>query len=197
MSGRGMGCWRRLCLTKEVFNNKFLRALYKCLGIDSHFSSAYCPQSNGQTKWVYPTIKHFLQAYSGTNHRDWIKWLPLVEFAYNNAVHSRTGKTPFKALNGWESTLTPSNACMDAPEADKMATQMEAQWKEVEAALQQSKTKMIARETNTIPQEFKVGEEAWLDARNIKLKTLSPKLTKQRLGPFKITEKISDCTYQL
>ncbi|KAF8748329.1 hypothetical protein RHS01_10931 [Rhizoctonia solani] len=180
----------------RVFNNKFLRALYQCLGIDPHFSLAYHPQSNGQTEQVNPTIKHFLQAYSGTNQKDWVKWLPMAEFAYNNAVHSSTGRSPFKALYGWEPSLTPSNVPTDVPEADDMAAQIEAQWQEIEAALWQSKTHMIAREAGE-PLEFKIGEEAWLDARNVKLKTLSPKLTKQRLGPFKVIEKISNQAYCL
>ncbi|KAF8751500.1 Chromo (CHRromatin Organization MOdifier) domain [Rhizoctonia solani] len=79
----------------------------------------------------------------------------------------------------------------DVPKADNLATQMELQWREIEAALRQSKTRMTAGETGE-PVNFEVGEEAWLDAKNVKLKTLSPKLTEQRLGPFKITKKISD-----
>ncbi|KAF8755093.1 hypothetical protein RHS01_05367 [Rhizoctonia solani] len=47
------------------------------------------------------------------------------------------------------------------------------------------------------PTVFEVGEEVWLDARNVNLKTLSPKLTEQRLGPFKISKKISNCAYRL
>ncbi|KAF8751560.1 hypothetical protein RHS01_08341 [Rhizoctonia solani] len=180
----------------RVFNNKFLKALYKQLGIDPHFSSAYHPQSNGQTERVNPTVKHFLRAYSGINQRDWVRWLPMAEFAYNNAVHSSTGKSPFKALHGWEPSLTPSNIPTDVPEADDIASQMESQWREIEAALRQSKTRMTAGETGE-PTSFEVGEEAWLDARNIKLKTLSPKLTEQRLGPFKITKKVSDRAYRL
>ncbi|KAF8698890.1 reverse transcriptase, partial [Rhizoctonia solani] len=180
----------------RVFNNRFLRALYQRLGIDPHFSSAYHPQSNGQTEHVNPTIEHFLQAYLGINQKDWVKWLPMAEFAYNNAVHSSTGKSPFKALYGWEPSLTPSNVPTDVPEADNLATQMEAQWREIEAALRQSKTHMTAGETGE-PISFEVGEEAWLDAKNIKLKTLSPKLTEQCLGPFKITKKISNCAYCL
>ncbi|QRW23043.1 Retrotransposable element Tf2 protein [Rhizoctonia solani] len=180
----------------RVFNNKFLRALYKRLGIDPHFSSAYHPQSDGQTERVNPSIEHFLRAYSGVNQRDWTKWLPMAEFAYNNAVHSSTGKTPFKALYGWEPTLTPSNIPTDVPEADSLAQTMEAQWKEVESALRQSKQRMVAGEDGN-PTEFEVGEEAWLDAKNVNLKTLSPKLTEQRLGPFKIIEKISDRAYRL
>ncbi|KAF8691052.1 Chromo (CHRromatin Organization MOdifier) domain, partial [Rhizoctonia solani] len=120
----------------------------------------------------------------------------MAEFAYNNAVHSSTGKTPFKALYGWEPTLTPSNIPTDVPEADNLAQTMEAQWKEVESALQQSKQWMVAREDRK-PIEFKVREEVWLDAKNINLKTLSPKLTEQCLGPFKIIKKISDRAYRL
>ncbi|QRW25030.1 Retrotransposable element Tf2 protein [Rhizoctonia solani] len=180
----------------RVFNNKFLKALYKRLGIDPHYSSAYHPQSDGQTEQVNPSIEHFLRAYSGINQRDWTKWLPMAEFAYNNAVHSSTGKTPFKALYGWEPTLTPSNVPTDVPEADNLAQAMEAQWKEVESALQQSKQRMVAGEDGN-PVEFEIGEEAWLDSRNVNLKTLSPKLTKQRLGPFKVIEKISNRAYQL
>ncbi|QRW23181.1 Retrotransposable element Tf2 protein [Rhizoctonia solani] len=165
----------------RVFNNKFLRALYKRLGIDPHFSSAYHPQSNGQTERVNPSIKHFLRAYSGVNQRDWTKWLPMAEFAYNNAVHSSTVKPPSKRY---------------VPEADDLAQTMEVQWKEVEAALRQSKQRMTAGEDGS-PIEFEIGKEAWLDAKNINLKTLSPKLTEQRLGPFKVIEKISDQAYRL
>ncbi|QRW26197.1 Retrotransposable element Tf2 protein [Rhizoctonia solani] len=112
----------------RVFNNKFLKALYQCLGIDPHFSSTYHPQSNEQTKQVNPMVEHFLQAYSSINQKDWVKWLPMVEFAYNNAVHSSTGRSPFKALYRWEPALTPGNVPTDVPEADKLATQMEVLW---------------------------------------------------------------------
>ncbi|KAF8749834.1 hypothetical protein RHS01_09731 [Rhizoctonia solani] len=130
----------------RVFNNKFLKALYQRLGIDPHFSSAYHPQSNGQTERVNPSIEHFLRAYSGVNQQDWTKWLPMAKFAYNNAVHSSTGKTPFKALYRWEPTLTPSNVPTDVPEANNLAQTMEKQWKEVESALRQSKSRMTAGE---------------------------------------------------
>ncbi|QRW21228.1 Retrotransposable element Tf2 protein [Rhizoctonia solani] len=180
----------------RVFNNKFLTALYKCLGIDPHFSLAYHPQSNGQTEQVNPSIEHFLRAYSGLNQQDWTKWLPMAEFAYNNAVHSSTRRTPFKALYGWEPTLTPSNVPMDVPKANNLAQRMEAQWKEVEAALRQSKTKMTAGKEGS-PINFEIREEAWLDARNVNFKTLSPKLTEQCLGLFKVIKKVSDHAYQL
>jgi hypothetical protein len=44
---------------------------------------------------------------------------------------------------------------------------------------------------------FEVGEEAWLDAKNVNLKTKSDKLTERRLGPFRVIKKISDQAYRL
>jgi hypothetical protein len=62
-----------------------------------------------KTERVNPTIEHFLRAYASVNQSDWVKWLPMTEFAYNNATHSATGRSPFMALYGWQPTLTPSN----------------------------------------------------------------------------------------
>ncbi|KAF8688052.1 hypothetical protein RHS03_09831, partial [Rhizoctonia solani] len=121
----------------------------------------------------------------------------MAKLAYNNAVHNSTGRTLFKALYGWEPALTPSNVPTDVPEANDLAKTMEAQWLEIEAALWQSKAQMGAGEPETLPIEFEIGEEAWLDGKNIKLKTLRPKLTEQCLGPFKIIEKVLDQAYWL
>ncbi|CCO36023.1 hypothetical protein RSOLAG1IB_01051 [Rhizoctonia solani AG-1 IB] len=180
-----------------VFNNKFLKALYQRLGIDPHFSLAYHPQSDGQTERLNPTLEHFLHAYASVNQNDWVKWLPMAQFAYNNAVHSSTGKSPFKALYGWEPALTPSNVPVNVPEAEDLANTMERQWQEIALALRQSKDRMTRGKETEIPLSFEVGEEAWLDARNVNLKTKSTKLTDRRLGPFKVTEKISETAYRL
>ncbi|CEL62189.1 Retrotransposable element Tf2 155 kDa protein type 1 OS=Schizosaccharomyces pombe (strain 972 / ATCC 24843) GN=Tf2-1 PE=4 SV=1 [Rhizoctonia solani AG-1 IB] len=180
-----------------VFNNKFLRALYKRLGIDPHFSSAYHPQSDGQTERVNPTIEHFLRAYASVNQSDWVKWLPMTEFAYNNATHSATGQSPFTALYGWQPTLTPSNVETNVPEANELANAIKKQWEEVASALRQSKARLIEGQTTEVPLSFEIGEEAWLDAKNINLKTKSDKLTERRLGPFKVVNKISDRAYRL
>jgi hypothetical protein len=180
-----------------VFNNKFLRAVYKRLGIDPHFSLAYHPQSNGQTERVNPTIEHFLRAYASVNQTDWVKWLPITEFSYNNAVHSATGRSPFMALYGWQPTLTPSKIATNVPEADKLTNAMQHQWEEVAAALRQSKQRLTEGQETEVPISFEIGEEAWLDAKNINLKTKSDKLTERHLGPFKVLEKISDQAYRL
>ncbi|CUA78024.1 Transposon Tf2-7 polyprotein [Rhizoctonia solani] len=92
-----------------VFNNKFLRALYNRLNIKPHFSSAYHPESDGQTERLNQFIEYFPRCYCDVEQLEWSNWLPLAEFAYNNAKHSATGKTPFEALYGSNPSSLISN----------------------------------------------------------------------------------------
>ncbi|CEL54195.1 hypothetical protein RSOLAG1IB_11593 [Rhizoctonia solani AG-1 IB] len=101
------------------------------------------------------------------------------------------------ALYGWQPTLTPSKIARNVPEADDLTNAMQHQWEEVAAALRQSKQKLTEGQETEVPISFEIGEEAWLDAKNINLKTKSDKLTERRLGPFKVSEKISDRAYRL
>jgi hypothetical protein len=121
----------------------------------------------------------------------------MTEFAYNNATHSATGRLPFMALYGWQPPLTPSNVATNVPEPNNLADNIQKQLEEVASALRQSKTCLTEGQIVEVPISLEIGEEAWLDAKNINLKTKSNKLTERCLGPFKVTEKISDQAYRL
>ena len=47
------------------------------------------------------TLEQYLQAYVAYQQDDWVEWLPLAEFAYNNSWQSTTGELPFYLLMGW------------------------------------------------------------------------------------------------
>ncbi|KAF8748612.1 hypothetical protein RHS01_10695 [Rhizoctonia solani] len=178
-----------------TFTGKFLRALYQRLGVKPAFSSAYHPESDGQTERVNQFIKFYLRSYVAADHSDWATWLPLAEYAYNNAKHAATGKTPFKLVYGRNPVMNPSNIPANVPEADAVADTLAQEWKEAESALRMSKEQM-ARDKGIIP-EYSVGEKVWLDGKNVELRTNSNKLDPKRLGPFKITEKVSSHAYRL
>jgi hypothetical protein len=180
-----------------VFKNKYIKALYKRLGIKAHFSSAYHPQSDGQTERMNPGIKQFLRAYAGMYQRDWVKWLPMAEFSYNNAVHSATGTSPFRCLYGRDPVMTPTKIVMEVPEANNMADTLQRIWDKTSVALKMAKEQMTGREPREVPETFEIGDRVWLDSRNLRLKTNSPILMDRRLGLFKVIEKLSDRAYRL
>ena len=78
------------------------KGLFENLGTKLNFSSAYHPQTDGQSEIANLTILDLLKTYvDGVDQRgQWEKYLPLVEYAYNNTIHSSTGKTPFEIVEG-------------------------------------------------------------------------------------------------
>ncbi|QRW20558.1 Retrotransposable element Tf2 protein [Rhizoctonia solani] len=178
-----------------TFTGKFLKALYQQLGIKPSFSSAYHPESDGQTEQVNQFIKFYLRSYVAANHSDWATWLPLAEYAYNNAKHAATGKTPFELVYGRNPVMNPSNVPANVLEADAVADTLAREWKEAEAALRMSK-EWMSRSQGIVP-EYSIGKRVWLDGRNVELRTNSNKLDPKRLGPFKVIEKISSHAYRL
>ncbi|QRW24759.1 Retrotransposable element Tf2 protein [Rhizoctonia solani] len=122
-------------------------------------------------------------------------WLPLAEYAYNNAKHASTGKSPFELVYRRSPVMNPSNVLANVPEVDQVADTLAKEWKEAEAALKMSKERM-SRDKGTIP-EYLVGKEVWLDRKNVELRTNSNKLDPKWLGPFQVVEKISSHAYCL
>ena len=80
----------------------FWQDLFENLGTKFNFSLAYHPQTDGQSEIVNSMILDLLKCYVNEidRHNQWEKCLPLVEYAYNNMVHSSTGKYPFKVIEG-------------------------------------------------------------------------------------------------
>jgi hypothetical protein len=65
-------------------------------------STAYHPETDGQTKQTNRTLEDMLRMYVGKKQHSWVKWLYLVEFAYNKTLHNSIGVSPFFALYGQE-----------------------------------------------------------------------------------------------
>jgi hypothetical protein len=74
--------------------------LYKLIGIQANISMAYRPQMDGQTEGVNQEIKAYLRAFINIHQTDWVEWLSLAEFSYNDKVNSSINETPFKYLYG-------------------------------------------------------------------------------------------------
>jgi transposase InsO family protein len=73
------------------FTGTFWQCLFKLAGTKLSMSTAYHPQSDGQTERANRTLVQALRSYVSSRHDDWDNHLPLIEFAYNNTVNASTG----------------------------------------------------------------------------------------------------------
>jgi hypothetical protein len=87
------------------FVSHFFRSLGTLLGIRLHFTSGYHPQADGQTERVNQTLEQYLRIHCNYQQDDWSDWLPIAEFAYNNAESAATRTTPFFANKGYHPEL--------------------------------------------------------------------------------------------
>ena len=74
--------------------------MFQSLGTLINLILAYHPKINGQIERVNQVIEDMLMSYYNQQPRLWLKFLPLVEFAYNSSHHQSLGMSPFKALYG-------------------------------------------------------------------------------------------------
>src|SRR5467141_5346123 len=72
------------------FISNFTRSLSQLLGIRVAASMAYHPQMDGQTKRVNQEVEQFLRLFVNQRQDNWYKWLAIVEFAYNDWIHTST-----------------------------------------------------------------------------------------------------------
>jgi hypothetical protein len=84
------------------FIGHFWRTLWKKLGTNLMFSSAYHPQMDGQTEVVNKSLGDLLRSLVTEHHSSWDNILPQAEFAYNDSVNRSIGKSPFQIVYGMQ-----------------------------------------------------------------------------------------------
>jgi len=77
------------------FVSEFMHELNKLLGITFTASTGYYPQTDGQTEGVNQEIEKYLRLFVNQCQDDWVDWVSIAEFPYNNRIHSSTQTTPF------------------------------------------------------------------------------------------------------
>jgi len=92
------------------FISQFWRSLCQLLGIKANLSTAYHPETDGQTEQVNQILEQYFWVYVNYQQDDWVNLLPLAEFTYNNMSHSATMVTPFFTNKGFHpNSKCPSN----------------------------------------------------------------------------------------
>ncbi|CAI7878198.1 unnamed protein product [Closterium sp. NIES-54] len=118
------------------FTSKFWKELMGLLGTKLAMSSAYHPQTDGQTERLNQVVEQLLRTACKDDVSHWDTQLPTLEFAYNNASHAATGKTPFFLCYGRE-PLTPQQPTTPAhvQAAHNFVTTMQQLWEKTQRRL--------------------------------------------------------------
>ena len=189
----------------SVFASHFWSELMRLIGTRHSMSTAWHPQSDGQTERVNRVLEDMLRHYVGSlRHGDWDKCLTAAEFAINNSFHESSGSTPFRLNYGRDPRvpITISHASkFPAPAAfaDRVAEGLADAKRCIQAAQQRQKRyyDMFRRDTS-----FQEGEDVLLSTKNLNLrrtgdKGSTPKLLPKWIGPFKVTKVVGKGAYQL
>jgi len=83
-----------------VFTSRFWTELFRLSGVKLQMTSAYHPQSDGQSEAVNKIITMNLRCLTGDKPKDGIRWLPWAKFCYNTTYHQSIKTTPFKLVYG-------------------------------------------------------------------------------------------------
>jgi reverse transcriptase-like protein/integrase-like protein/chromodomain-containing protein/aspartyl protease len=183
-----------------TFTANFWQALMAQLGTKHKLSTAYHPQTDGQTERLNQTLEQYLRCYINYGQDDWVTWLPTAQLAYNSSIAEATKVSPSYANFGYNpeayrATRTGPQAERAILHADRLKELHEEMRKELEYVRQRMST--YANKKRLKGPIFREGDMVYLLRRNIKTKRPSDKLDFKKLGPFPVKKVISKTNYEL
>jgi len=182
------------------FTSEVWQEFLNLLEIRPRMSTAFHPQTDGQTERLNQTIESYLRAFVGKEQDDWVRLLPMAEFAYNNSVTTGNGISPFYANYGFHPAApNPPTEEPFNPASTNYAHWMSGVHEETRKGLEAAQERM-RRYTDPgrkEPPAYQVGDLVMLNGRNIKTRRPSKKMDHKNHGPFQIEKIISPLAVRL
>ncbi|GJR60676.1 putative reverse transcriptase domain-containing protein [Tanacetum coccineum] len=185
------------------FTSLFWKALNKALRTRLDMSTAYHPETDGQSERTIQTLEDMLRACVLDFRKNWDRQLPLVEFSYNNSYHTNIKAAPFEALYGrkcrspvcWAEV---GDAQLTGPAIIHETTEKIVQIKSrIQASHDQQKSYANIRRK---PMVFQVGDRVMLKVspwKGVVRFGKRGKLNPRYVGPFKVIERVRTVAYKV
>uniref|UniRef100_A0A0W0F0Q7 Reverse transcriptase-rnase h-integrase n=1 Tax=Moniliophthora roreri TaxID=221103 RepID=A0A0W0F0Q7_MONRR len=179
------------------FAAKVFKEMGKLLGIKQMLSTAYHPQTDGETERVNQEVEIFLRFFCAKEQTKWKDLLHFAEFAHNTRMHSVTKNSPFYLTMGYHPRPLPTVfEKTTVPSVEKRVAELKKLREETSALLDIAARRVKERSGKNLD-KFEKGQKVWLEGKNLSLGYPSPKLSPKRKGPFEITEVLGPMTYKL
>ena len=177
-----------------------MKELYKVMGIKGNPSTAYHPQTDGQTERANQSVKEFLTMFVNDKQDDWSDWLAVAQFCHNDRKHSVMTYSPFFLMYGYH----PNKGLEPKREYVVEAVGDFIQWinevhEMAKKALEQSNVLMKNQyDKNKKPaMNYKPGDKVYISTEHLPSVRQLQKLEKKFFGPYKIVEKVGQSTYRI
>ncbi|KAJ4758083.1 polyprotein [Rhynchospora pubera] len=187
-----------------VFTSKFWQELFRLQGVHLKLSSAFHPQTDGQTEVVNRTIEMYLRCLACDRPRTWLQWLPWAEFCYNTSYHSALKATPFEVVYG-----RPVPSLLPYTPGDTNIEAMDICLKDRDELLHDARQRLLQAQQRMKEGYDKAHRDVsysigqWVLLRlnhrlavGIRTKT-NAKLAPRFYGPYKILERVGEVAYRL
>ena len=188
----------------RIFTSLFWRDLFRLANTTLSMSSAYHPQTDGQTERVNQCLETYLRCFVHSCPRQWVKWVPLAEFWYNTSLHSSINRSPFEVLYGHPPRhfgLTASTVSSQ-PEVEALVSERATMLASVRHHLHRAQQRMkVQADKRRSERSFAVGDFVYLKLQPYVQSSLAPrahqKLSFRYFGPYEIIDKIGSVAYKL
>nr|GEV72267.1 reverse transcriptase domain-containing protein [Tanacetum cinerariifolium] len=192
-----------ICDRDGRFTSNFWKSFQKALGTDISMSTAYHPETDGQSETTIQTLEDMLRACVIDFGKGWVKHLPLAEFSYNNSYHASIKAAPYEALYG-QKCRSPvclaevGEAHLTGPELIHETTKKIVLIKQrIQAAQDRQKSYVDLKQK---PMEFEVRDRVMLKAspwKGVVRFGKRGKLNSRYVRPFKVLSKVGKVAYKL
>lgn len=190
------------------FISSFWKRLCQRIGTSPKLSTAFHPETDGQTEIENARVKQYLRAYVNYDQSNWAELLPIAEFQLNSDKNQSTGLSPFEATKAYQplmGTEPPREYSKDSAAkrhekaADLLVDRIHKLQEFLHDNLVWAQAKMVdqANQRRKPAPAFKKGDWVMLDARNVRTVKKSRGLDQKNLGPFQIKRCVMDKAFEL
>nr|XP_051211532.1 uncharacterized protein LOC127329025 [Lolium perenne] len=187
-----------------VFTGHVWRDLFGLAGVKLRMSTAFHPQTGGQSEVVNKIIAMYLRCITRDRPRAWVDWLAWAEYCYNTSYHSALHATPFEVVYGRPPPAmlpyAPGTARTDTAD-DLLRTRDKILAEACQRLLQAQQLARRYYDAHHREAEFAVGDWVWLRLLHRTTQSLDPrsrrKLRPRYAGPFHVLERIGTLAYRL